>query len=55
MLVNCFFVSAALRVTPASIKAFVRYFATEIIGPKYEIPKDCIDASVALTESLFFR
>jgi hypothetical protein len=45
----------ALRVTPASIKAFIRYFATEIIGIKYEIPKDCITAAVALTESLFYR
>jgi hypothetical protein len=45
----------ALRVTPASIKAFIRYFATEIIGIKYEIPKDCITAAIALTESLFYR
>lgn len=45
----------ALKVTPGSIKAFIRYFATEIIGVKYEIPKECLQASIALTESLFFR
>jgi hypothetical protein len=49
------FLSLALKVTPASIKAFIRYFATEIIRPKYEIPDECIQASIALTESLFYR
>lgn len=46
---------AALKVTPTSIKAFVRYFATDVVGVKYGIPKDCVNANIALTESLFYR
>lgn len=45
----------ALRVTPGSIKAFIRYFATDIIGVVYSIPRDFIQANIALTELLFFR
>ncbi len=45
----------ALRVTPASIKAFIRYFATDVVGSKYEVPKDYINAMIALTESLFYK
>ncbi len=46
---------AALKVTPTSIKAFVRYFATDVVGVKYGIPKDYVNANIALTESLFYR
>ena len=45
----------ALKVTPFSIKAFIKYFANDIIGVQYEIPKDCMAANLALTEALFFR
>ena len=45
----------ALKVTPFSIKAFIKYFANDIIGVYYEIPKDCMEANLALTEALFFR
>lgn len=46
---------AALKVTPTSIKAFVRYFATDVVGVKYSIPKDFVNANIALTEALFYR
>jgi hypothetical protein len=45
----------ALKVTPFSIKAFIKYFANDIIGVQYGIPKDCMAANLALTEALFFR
>jgi len=45
----------ALRVTPQSIKAFIRYFATDVVGSKYDIPADYINAMIALTESLFYK
>ena len=45
----------ALKVNPFSIKAFIKYFANDIIGVQYGIPKDCMAANLALTEALFFR
>lgn len=45
----------ALKVTPASIRAFIQYFASDIIGVKYTIPRDCIAANKALAEALFYR
>jgi hypothetical protein len=45
----------ALKVTPFSIKAFIKYFANDVIGVQYGIPKDCMAANLALTEALFFR
>jgi hypothetical protein len=45
----------ALKVTPFSIKAFIKYFANDVIGVQYGIPRDCMAANVALTEALFFR
>lgn len=47
--------SVALKVTAASIRAFIQYFATDIIGVKYTIPRDCIAANKALAEALFYR
>jgi hypothetical protein len=46
---------APLKVTAASIRAFIQYFATDIIGVKYTIPRDCIAANKALAEALFYR
>lgn len=45
----------ALKVTPFSIKAFIKYFANDVIGVQYGIPKDCMAANLALTEALFFK
>lgn len=45
----------ALKVTATSIRAFIQYFATDIIGVKYTIPRDCIAANKALAEALFYR
>jgi hypothetical protein len=45
----------ALKVTPFSIKAFIKYFANDVIGVQYGIPRDCMAANIALTEALFFR
>lgn len=45
----------ALKVTPASIRAFIQYFASDIIGVKYTIPRECIAANKALAEALFYR
>lgn len=47
--------SSVLRVTAGSIKAFIRYFATDIVGVVYTIPRNYIQANIALTELLFFR
>eukprot|EP00981_Chlorochromonas_danica_P012691 scaffold5259_cov168-Ochromonas_danica.AAC.7 len=47
--------SSVLRVTPGSIKAFIRYFATDIIGVQYTLPRDYMAANIALTEFLFFK
>ena len=41
--------------TPSSIKAFIQYFANDVIGVQYAIPRDCLDANMALTEALFYR
>lgn len=44
-----------MKVTPASIRAFIQYFASDIIGVKYTIPRECIAANKALAEALFYR
>lgn len=49
------FRAIVLRVTPGSIKAFIRYFATDIIGVQYTLPRDYMAANIALTEFLFFK
>lgn len=47
--------TAALKMTPSSVKAFVQYFANDVIGVQYGIPRDCLAANGALTEALFYR
>eukprot|EP01031_Cornospumella_fuschlensis_P026625 gene26625-32174_t len=47
---------SVLRVTPASIKAFVRYFAVDILAQTYSVGKGrTLVALIELTESLFYR
>ncbi len=41
--------------TPSSIKAFVQYFANDVLGVQYALPRDLLDANLALTEALFYR
>lgn len=41
--------------TPSSVKAFIQYFANDVIGVQYGIPRDCLVANGALTEALFYR
>lgn len=45
----------ALKATPWSIRNFIRYFANDVIGIQYNIPRDYEEANLALTEALFFR
>lgn len=44
-----------LKVTSASIRAFIRYFASDIVGIKYNVDKTLQPANIALTEALFYR
>lgn len=44
----------ALKVTPHSIRAFIRYFAHDVLGVQYGLPRDVVEANLALTEALFY-
>ncbi len=44
-----------LEMTPTSVKAFIKYFATDIIADTYSLPKDLLPANALLTEALFYR
>ena len=41
--------------TPTSVKAFVKYFSTDVIAATYSLPKDLLAANDQLTVALFYR
>lgn len=47
--------TAAFKMTPTSIKAFVKYFANDVLGITYAVPKDLQEANFILTEALFYK
>jgi len=44
-----------LPTTPLTVKAFTRYFASDVLEKQYDVPKELADALLSLVEMLFFR
>lgn len=44
-----------LPTTPLTVKAFVRYFASDVLGKQYDVPESHTGALLSLVEMLFFR
>lgn len=44
-----------LPTTPLTVKAFVRYFASDVLGKQYDVPEWLTGALLSLVEMLFFR
>lgn len=47
--------AVVLKMTPVSIKAFIKYFANDIVGVHFHLPKKLAEANVALTGMLFYK
>ena len=47
--------SVVLKMTPVSIKTFIKYFANDIVGVHFGIPRHFVEANLALTAALFYR
>jgi hypothetical protein len=44
-----------LPTTPLTVKAFLRYFASDVLEKQYDVPEGLTGALLSLVEMLFFR